>query len=619
MEYLSKSNRDKIWTIDIETDDLKATIIWLLCAKNLGTGEERSITDYDEMRLFLHELIQDKEVIFVGHNGIKFDFVVIAKLLGVSIPINRVVDTFLLSMVYNPSLEGGHSLQSWGLRLRMPKGDFHDFSKYSPEMLMYCLQDVRITSVLYDKITDRMKQLRFTEEGIQIEHLSWNIIRQQTTAGFKFNYEGAVELYVKLRNIENSIKEEIYEHWPPQLLVVKSFKQSTKKDGEPTANYLKHEAVYPKLEVKPDGTYDAYDYVEFNLGSPPQRVQKLLELGWEPKEFTKPSKTNPNGSPQPTTKGSLSPSLQAFVEANDLPQVKALARWITINSRAGMLNTWMEAYDRTTGCIHGSLYLANTLRYRHSAPNSANIPAVRVGKDDHPLMEDAGDWCYESRDLWTTRDPSNRCMVGVDAKGIQLRVLAHYLNNPDFTKAVLDGDPHSYNQSVGGFRTRAIAKTFIYAFLLGCGDAKAGSIIGGSTKDGREVKSRFIDNFPGLRELLESLKKQVERTGRIRLCDGIPILVSSPHMVLGYLLQGDESRIMKLASIYVQRKIRRESLDAIKVGDIHDEWQYDLDRRHVDRFVELCSGAFREAGEHFNYRVPIECDAKVGMSWAQTH
>lgn len=158
------------------------------------------------------------------------------------------------------------------------------------------------------------------------------------------------------------------------------------------------------------------------------------------------------------------------------------------------------------------------------------------------------------------------------------------------------------------------------AFLLGAGDAKVGQIIGGSAAEGKQTKARFISNFPGLGNLLDDLDRQIQRTGRIVLCDGTPIVVRSPHTRLGYLLQGDENRLMKKAAILSQREIRRRALDVLKVGDIHDEWQNDAFRKHADEFAfEVCPHAFAESGKYFNYRVPIECDARIGLTWAETH
>jgi DNA polymerase-1 len=609
-------NKEKLhlyWAIDIEGDPIPSTRVWCACAWNIRTREEVRFRDYENLRKWIADR-KAEGCKFVAHNGIGYDFYTLNLLVGTKLTISDICDTMLMSMVYSPSLDGGHGLAAWGKRIGHAKTEWDDFSKWSQEQEDYCMNDAILCGKVFIALVNRMRQLGFTEDGLDIEHRSWHLIQKQKRNGFAFNIKEAHILYNKIREKENEIRDRIHEFWPPELRHVATFKKPFKKDGNPSANYTRHQQQYVEVRVREDdGEYDAYDYVYFSIGSPQQRVEKLLELGWEPREFTK------GGSPQPTSKGKLSPSLAEFVEKSGNEQVKLIANWIEYNARANMINTWIEAYNDDTGCIHGSLWLANTLRYRHSEPNSANIPAVRLDKEDRVRYGEDGVFTYEARNLWTVRS-DDRMLVGVDAKGIQLRVLAHYLNNPEFTEAVLGGDPHSYNQKIGSFATRSIAKTFIYSYLLGAGDAKVGQIIGGSTKDGREVKQLFTNNFPGLKNLLDALERQVDRTGRIVLCDGTPIIVSSPHTRLGYLLQGDESRIMKKAAILADIENRRRALDVLKVGDIHDEWQNDVYKDHTDEFAyEVCPLAFRSSGEHFRYRLPIDCDAKVGLTWASTH
>ena len=603
---------ERYWAVDIETDDLNATVIHVLCAKNLGNGETKSLTTYEEIRTFTSDALK-LGCYFIAHNGLKFDFPVLNRLTGAGIPISRMIDTMLLSMIYNPSLPQGHSLDSWATRVGLVKGDFSDFRYYTEEMLKYCQQDVDILYRIFLRLTERMRNEKFTNDGVKIEHLAWNIIRKQQSNGFSFNVDEARKLFTYLRGVEGDIRKNIYEFWPPKMELVHTFKKAHKVDGSYTKGYVDHKARFPELKINPDGSYGAYDWVEFNLGSANQRVEKLLELGWTPVE-----KTKSGNSWKVTDKGELVPSLVAFLEETPHEGARLLADWLTINNRATMVGTWLDAYNEKTGCIHGTLWLANTLRYRHSGPNTANIPAVRVGKQG-PLLGEEGSYTYEARNLWTTSCLTRRTLVGVDAKGIQLRVLAHYLNNPEFTKQLLEGDPHEYNRQLAGIGTRADAKTFIYAFLLGAGDAKVGQIVKGTTKDGAATKKRFINNFPGLSDLLTRLKGQRKRTGRIGLVDGTPVLVGSDHMVLGYLLQGDESRIMKQAKILVDREIVKRKLDVLWVGDIHDEWQCDVLNEHVDEFISICEWGFKTAGEMFNYRIPIECDSKKGKTWASTH
>lgn len=613
------------WAIDIEGDPIPSTRIWCLCAINIITHEQVSLTKYEDIVAWFQARKAEQSK-FIGHNIIGYDAPTLNRLLSVGLVMSELIDTMILSMLYSPSIEGGHSLDAWGQRLKYPKLDHSDFSQFTPEMLIYCLRDTELAKRVYLQLVSRMAKLAYTDFGLKIEHESWQIIQQQQKDGFKFDIENAHILYARLKQIIQEIQEKIYAIWPPELKHVATFKRPFKKDGNPSTNYTRHCGEYEKVEIDPEGDrYLCYSYVAFNVGSPDQRTEKLLELGWSPR----PNELTPTGKPKPTSKGRLVPSLEEFVQSSGLEGPRLIAQWMEISARANMINTWIEAYNETTGCIHGRLWLANTLRYRHSDPNTANVPGVRIKevKDDtgkvvkkSPLMGLDGVFTYEARNLWICRNSVERRLVGVDAKGIQLRVLAHYLNNPAFTKEVIDGDPHSYNQEIGQFRTRSVAKTFIYAFLLGAGDERVGEIIGGSPKEGKKVKERFISNFPGLGSLLDNLDQQIRRTGRIRLCDGTPLIVTQPHTRLGYLLQGDESRIMKLANINARRLVRQRKLDVIKVGDIHDEWQNDALAAHAEEFgFDVCPIAFRTAGEAFNYRVPIDCDAKIGLTWAETH
>lgn len=613
--YLNPNN-EKTWACDIEGDLIPSTRVWCLCAVNMRTGEEVSLVGHEAIKSWVDERVAE-DCKFVFHNGLGYDAPTLNRVLGTKIGVGSVIDTFILSMVYSPSLDGGHSLAAWGVRLKFPKGEWNDFSKYSDDMLQYCLQDARLCRRIFLVLAQRLARLGYGDLSLELEHKAWVVLVKQKENGFYFNEQEAHILYAKLRGIEQQLTEEIHVLWPPQLECVKHFKQGFKKDGTRTKGYLDHLDIYEELRDTDDGGYDAYAYVAFHVGSPPQRIERLLELGWEPREFTK------TGNPKPTSKGKLSPSLVEFVEKSGEPGPRLIARWIEINARANMVNTWLEAYNERSGCIHGSLWLANTHRYKHSGPNTANIPGVRLAKDadgvEHPVLGLDGSFTYEARDLWISRDSSTRTMVGVDAKGIQLRVLANYLNNPSFTKNILSADPHSANQKDFGLPSRSLAKTITYATLMGAGDARIASEAKVPLKEARATKALFFEKIPELPKLINKLKAQLKRTGRIQLCDGSWISVSSDHMVIPYLLQGDESKIMKRAMWTIFSTCKKERIDALQVGMIHDELQFDVLKEHVNRFIEICLNAFEEAGRFFKYNIPTEGDAKVGKSWAETH
>lgn len=510
--------------------------------------------------------------------------------------------------MFNPNI-GGHGLEAWGERLGYAKGEHVDFSEYTPEMLRYCQRDVRLTALLYIKLTERMRREGISELACKLEHQAWHIIQnKQKQNGFPIDQEKADLLYAELRQREAELKEEIYRLWPPVLQIVRRFAKSRKSDGTRTANYLRHLGEYPKLEDNEDGSYHAYDYVEFDLGSPQQRIQKLLALGWKPVNFTK------KGSPKIDEDEML-----AFAETSGVTEAKALARWCVVNSRANMVRNWIEAVNPKTGHIHGSLFLAATGRYKHSSPNTANIPGVRDGPDGH-LMGEAGTWAYECRSLWTAGGKGWK-LVGIDAQGIQLRILAHYLNNEDFSKAILSADPHSENQRKMGLSSRSLTKTITYATLMGAGDKRVAVTAGVSLEEAKVAKEKFNQQIPELPTLINKLKRELNKTGRITSCSGTRHLVASDHMVIPYLLQADEASIMKQTLVLIDQEVRRRgwSADVLYVGNIHDELQIRVRDYLADEFVSAALPCFVKAGELFNYRVPIEGSAKIGDNWACTH
>lgn len=607
MLYLTPG--DNHYVCDIEADSLHPSEIFCLAASPATRDGVSLYVGPSEIRRFFQD---NPDGVFVFHNGIRYDAKHLNRLLQTSLGVRNVIDTFVLSQLYNPSNPGGHSLANLARGVGLTKSEFNDFSRYTEEMGEYCKQDVLCGKAIYLDFVRRFTSLKWPEESVRLEHQAWALIEKQRDNGFFIDVPRANQLLATIRQEENDRRTKIHATYLPERKFIRHFAKSTKANGERTSTYLRHCKEYPEVRLSDDGGYDVFDDVPFNIGSPIQRVERLVASGWKPRELT------PTGQPKPIIRGKIAPSLSEFMEKHEVPGVQSIAEWMELNARGNMLENWIDCVADDS-CIHGDLYLNNTLRYRHSRPNTANIPGTRHDPDGPRLGVD-GMFTYEARSVWTHRGGADRCLVGVDAKGIQLRILAHYLNNKEFIDAVVNGDPHERNREIGGFGTRDQAKTFIYAFVLGAGDKKVGEIIGGSVRDGRDVKKRFIERTPGLKQLLDRLSRSVERTSRIRLCDGTPILVHTQHAPLAYLLQGDENRLMKKAMVYANQEIRKRGLDVLKVGDIHDEWQNDVLRIHAEEFAnDVCPIAFAAAGKSFLYRVPIACDYKIGETWAETH
>jgi DNA polymerase-1 len=220
----------------------------------------------------------------------------------------------------------------------------------------------------------------------------------------------------------------------------------------------------------------------------------------------------------------------------------------------------------------------------------------------------------ECRSCWTV--PKGYKLVGIDASGLELRMLAHYLNDEAYTNEILNGDIHTANQKLAGLESRNQAKTFIYALLYGAGDAKLGSVAGRGRAAGKELRKSFFDNLPSFKNLSGKVQREA-KSGKIKGLDGRKLLVRSEHAALNTLLQGAGAIVMKQALIILDTKIRH--LDAKFVANVHDEWQIECNETVADTVGKLGVEAIIEAGVELNLNCPLDGDYHVGNNWSETH
>ena len=128
-------------------------------------------------------------------------------------------------------------------------------------------------------------------------------------------------------------------------------------------------------------------------------------------------------------------------------------------------------------------------------------------------------------------------------------MLAHYMGDKEYTNEILHGDIHTANQNLAGLESRDQAKTFIYAFLYGAGDAKLGTIVGGNARTGSALRARFLNGLPTLRILRRELQKA--GAGYLKGLDGRQLQVRSAHSALNTLLQGAGAIVMKKALVII--------------------------------------------------------------------
>lgn len=541
--------------LDIETT-LDHSTIW--CAVTKVKNDIQVHTTPDTLKKVLHDSQQ-----IVGHNLIGFDCHVLDSVWGVRIPRHSVVDTLYLSRLYNPSQEGGHSLRNWGEILGgAGKIAFEDYDGgLTEEMVEYCIADVELTERVHQWLALQIRKEGFSQQSVELEHNVGWIVTEQERNGFKLDIPFAEKLMMDLMFEMNNIEASLQDIFPPIV---------EERTSEKTGKRLKD-----KVTV-------------FNPGSRKQIAERLQGLGVK---FNKK-----------TEKGNIIVD-EKVLEGIDLPEAKAVARYMMLQKRVAQIDSWLKAV-KDDGRVHGRVITngAVTGRMTHQSPNMAQVPAV------------SAPFGTECRSCWTV-DEGN-VLVGIDASGLELRMLAHYMDDENYTNELLNGDIHTANQRAAGLESRPLAKTFIYAFLYGAGDAKIGAIVGGNSNTGRGLKETFLSNTPSLERVRGDTLRQAA-SGILTGLDGRKLRVRSEHAALNTLLQGAGAIVMKQALVHLSDRLK--NIPHRFVANVHDEWQIETTAHYADTVGRIGVRAIRIAGETLSLRCPLDGEYRVGNNWAETH
>jgi DNA polymerase I-like protein with 3'-5' exonuclease and polymerase domains len=216
-------------------------------------------------------------------------------------------------------------------------------------------------------------------------------------------------------------------------------------------------------------------------------------------------------------------------------------------------------------------------------------------------------------------------LVGMDASGLELRMLAHYMNDDDYTNEVINGDIHIANQKAANLDSRDKAKTFIYAFLYGAGSHKLGQITPSrENKDediyarGRRLQRDFLTNLPSLKTLRDKVISAAE-SGYLTGLDGRILHVRSTHAALNTLLQSAGAIVMKRAVILLTESCKEWKINYRLLGQIHDEIQVEVQENQAEPFGDLAVHCIKQAGEDFKLNCPLDGNYKIGTTWRETH
>lgn len=626
----------RVFVGDLEADGLldTATKVWCGTFKNKNTKEVVSFKpdQIEEMLKFL-----DNVDVLIIHNGIQYDIPLLQKLHGYTFK-GKVVDTLIMSRLLNPKRllspncpnrsAGPHSIEAWGYRVGRGKPDHNEWDRFSPEMLHRNIEDVEILDLVYDALMkeaeggswrnafllsfDLFKHLHRQERYgwlVDKEHMQF-CIRQLTKWIERIDRVITPKLPLVLE-IEESKKEGEY------LYIKKPFLKSGKY-SQSVIDWYANCGIDPAASPV-GGPFSRIRFRNTDLNSNEETKNFLLEQGWEPLEWN----TDDEGN-----RTSAKLSKDDPFDGIEGKLGKLVAKRVQCRQRRGIISGLVEI-TRPDGRIAS---IVNTLAVTGRATHRGivNIPKASsfYGK--------------QMRQIFTSGQ--GFVLVGTDSAGNQLRMLAGRMNNPVYTKALVEGkkedgtDNHSLTAKIGELESRDIAKNVIYCLLFGGGDVKLAKTAKKPTGSGPDLRGKLYRGLDGLGTLMERLTTEWRSTakrrynskfgkfefydGTITGLDGRPIRVSSEHQILVYLLQSDEAIHLSKAYCLVAKWLEEKYIwgkDYGIVSWIHDEIQIECREDIAEDVGFLCRKAIKEAGEFFGIKCPHQGESAIGKTWFDTH
>lgn len=590
---------------DIETNDIDfSTGYWLdqvhtvhcIVIKDLDTGKVFRYYDTDGLRIMgtsgielgIKQLEQADE--WHGHNIIAFDIPVLEKLYRIK-RAPRIVDSLVVSRLQYPDRQGGHSLESYGQKLGLPKLDAPRFTEFSPSMLTYCERDVELNA----RVIEYLKRERLDgswEQALELEHRIAEIIAEQERVGFHFDTAKATQYLHEWQSEIQDIDERLTQMFPPRIEPLTDVKKPFNINGSLSATVKKYCEKAGLDHTLVCGPFQTVQYKTYSWESKTQQKAVLERLGWQPVNFT------PTGSPK------LDESILQAGEVGSL-----LMRRNVLSHRRSQLQGWISSVDQHSRIHAGANTLGtNTSRMRHKTV--VNVPRI------------TSDFGKEMRGVFGV--PPGKILAGYDAKQLELRMLAHYIGDQEYVGRVTttdkSRDAHTLAAQAAGSGDRDLGKGINYALIYGAGDPRLGALVGGTREDGERIRAAIYALIPGLERLVRAAK-EASRRGYLIGLDGRKLFIRDNRTsALNTLIQGG-------GAIYMKRVT--EILDQYgsvmdgwhKVLDMHDEAQWEIPDTEYNRvaFEQKVRLSFEKANEFYNLRCPQEPDVKFGYDWSATH
>lgn len=625
---------------DIETDGFVATKIHCLSYCNPEDGGVHSITDYEEMK----ELLQREDIVFIIHNGIRYDKPTLQRILGITIKA-KIIDSLPLSWYLFPSRKS-HGLEAWGEEFGVPKPKIDDWSSLSVEEYIHrCEEDVKINLKLWLKQLAYLKNL-YDYDGKSINRLTsyfqfkMECVREQEELGLKLDEESCRASLARLEIVKEEKLRELIRVMPkvPIYKVVKA-----KKKGQALTIDLFTGEVESKEEQKV-----IKGWKEPKPTSPKQIKDWLYSFGWVP-EHIKHQRNKKTGVvkqiPQISSKdaaregtGEICPSIKKLFKKE--PKLELLDGLSVASSRIGVFKGFLRDAENDGRLYPSMVGLTNTLRLQHKI--IVNLPAItkKYGEEVRKCII-ADDGCVLcGSDLSNIEDRTKRHYIydydpkyvedmntpGYDAH-LELGILAGFLTQDDVDfykkfekdKEVLKNDFRASDEEkarfkkLKGIRNKSKITNFSATYKVGAATLSRNS--GMKKKEAKALLEIYWKRNKAILQVENSL--QIKQIGDQKW-------LLNPVSGYWYSLRADKDKFSTLnqgTAVYcfdIWITYMRQL--GIKIAmQYHDEVLFNVKEGEQDKTLEIIAEAMRLTNEKLKLNIEVGCGTQWGNTYAETH
>ena len=331
-----------------------------------------------------------------------------------------------------------------------------------------------------------------------------------------------------------------------------------------------------------------------------------------------------------STKGGQASTSQAVLEklSGKHPVVDALLEFRKLEK---MRSTYLEPLPRLAGPdsrIHTTFNQTATAtgRLSSSNPNLQNIP-VR------------GDLGRRMRTCFTAGPGMS--LVSADYSQVELRVLAHYSQDPTLLSAFRNGEDihtrtaallHDVDPSQIGPDERRKAKTINFGLIYGMGPSKLGQDLGIPLSEARMFIERYFTRFSHIKEFFDGVEAEARRNGYVTTLSGrrrpLPNIVSqsgqaralAERQAVNTLIQGSAADLIKFAMLAVHNDAELRRRKARLLLQIHDELIVEAPEGEAQAVAARLAALMTDTSAWgITLHVPLVADAGVGHNWGEAH